>query len=194
MKKLSVLALVCGMLTLLLSQSYTEEITIGSDIVFPENTVTFVGETGMLTPGLTFIVHDVRYDGYRLSLSITSAPNVSGYIVYNDVPGKTYSAQETDELNVDNLIPIGAHCAIQVLDEDENEINTQILKSGLAVNSTFIFTFLATLPLERVVDEVRVRVAYGMMETLGELLNNPKTFDLLIPVQAESTAVPEEDQ
>lgn len=186
MKKSMLHVTLCAMLAIALLLAGTVQAEEPAKSVVSE-----VNVNGVNTKGITFVTHDVYYDGYLMLVSFTMKPNDDSLFV--DECGLGWTPDLVDANESKGLTPIGAYCELTVADAEGNEISTLMTgggeRRGSAVTRTFALHFEPDQPRQELV----ATVSYGVMEAPGTLIGEqPKTFDMIIPVQqpAELKEIP----
>lgn len=140
-------------------------------------------QKGENTPGITYTVQDLYYDGYLLQFSISQAPNGPGYTVYNDVLNDGEMTEEILAIRNAGSIPLGSYCELTALGPDGQEVGSTLISNGSQVGNTAVRTYGFCFQPGAEQPQVRVVVSYGVMETPGQVLGGIQTQSLTIPVQ-----------
>lgn len=159
--------------------------------VEPQNIASEMSKEGVDTKGISFITHDLYFDGSYLMLSVTMRPNDEKFTVVEDTIGDhdsfTYDGKESAE----NLL--GVYCDISVTDLDGNEIGSLINGGGEYNGNAYVRTFVVNFEPDKSYEEVVCNIYYGIMEKPGKLTEEEMSvFHLIAAVQnkAEKYEVP----
>ena len=189
-KRIHCLAIATLFVMLVPTIAITENIHNEVELILPENTIAYVSINGNNSDGLTFIVHDVYYDGYLLMLSITQRANSPSVHVYEDeVLGYTHEELlcALDIPSDTNISILGSYCNIELLGDENSIVSSEQCSGTTTTNGTLIehfrFHFLPTESHK----PLKVNVHYGVVETPGRPdLAQHDTFIIEIPVQSKS--------
>lgn len=160
----------CCVLALLPVCSFASEApsALDMDYPMPENTVKVVSIPGERTLGITFIVHDVYFDGLQLQVSVTQVANDPGNRVYEENVYELDPKQNVfvlgKNLDFENG-QVGAYCYVTAYSEDKKEViqpSGIIGPAGDALTQTNFFYFLP----HEIQDTIHVEVTCGVVETV----------------------------
>lgn len=153
-----------------------------AEYIEPQNIVSQMNKEGVESKGMSFITHDLYFDGHLLMLSVTMRPNddkcsaVEGFI-----GSEKFDTEKTDE-NV-----LGAYCELNITDSEGNNIGSVINGDGEDNGNAYTKTFIANFEPDKTYDEVMCTISYGIMESPGKLTeNNPEVFYVAAPIQKEA--------
>jgi hypothetical protein len=192
MKKRFLGLFMCCTLALLPVCSFASEVPSALSVIYPmpENTVKVVSLPGARTSGITYIVHDVYFDGLQLQVSVTQVANDPGAQVYEEDVYELDAKQNVfvlgKNLNLKNG-QVGSYCYVTAYGEDKKEVMGSGGKSGPEGNSLVQTDFFYFLPHE-IRDTVRVVVSCGVVETVVREDEDLKleNLELTIPSQIKA--------
>lgn len=145
MKKYFSLIVFGLLLTLFLNQSFAEQENL-SLVLSSKKIVSQVSKEGEATKGVTFVTHDIYYDGYLFLFNVTMLPNEDGFCVVNDVLGN-YESFPTETVPSD-LPLIGAYFEIGIADEEGQNVGNHLLGKGEYKGNAYTKTFAYSFPLD----------------------------------------------
>ncbi len=157
----------------------------GSTSAVPDATNVFATFTqkGEKTPGITYTVQDLYFDGYLLQFSISQAPNGPGYTVYNDVLNDGEITEEMLAIRNSGSTPLGSYCELTAIGADGQEVGSTLVSNGSQVGNAAVRTYGFCFQPGAEQPQARVVVSYGVMETPGQVLGGIQTQSLTVPVQ-----------
>ena len=132
----------------------------------PENIIKMISLPGARTSGITYIVHDVYFDGLQLKVSVTQAANDQGAQVFEECVYELDPKQNVfvlgKNLDFENG-QVGSYCYVTAYGVDKKEV---IFPSGIngpggdALVQTNFFYFLP----HEIRDTIHVEVSCGVVE------------------------------
>lgn len=161
------------------------ENTAGNASVCPTHANVFAtfAQEGENTPGITYTVQDLYFDGYLLRFTLTQAPNGPGYTVYNDVLSNGEITGEMLAIRNSGSVPLGSYCELTALGTDGQEVGSTLISEGSQVGNAAMRTYSFCFQPGAAPQPLRVVISYGVMETPGQVLGGMQTQTLTIPVQ-----------
>ena len=166
-KKVAGLLLCCAMALLpfyALASEAQPALPVGCPMT--ENIVRVVSVPGARTSGITFIVHDVYFDGLQLQVSVTQVPNDLGLSVFEEDVYELDPAQNAfvlgKNLDFDNG-QIGAYCQVIAYGEDHREMYNSGGESGPDGRSLVQTDYFNFTP-NRIQNTVHVEISCGVIE------------------------------
>ena len=179
------LAVCLAVLLAVLPLGSLAETAKGNATVSPAHANVFAtfAQKGENTPGITYTVQDLYYDGYLLQFSITQAPNGPGYTVYNDVLNDGEITEEMLAIRNSGSTPLGSYCELTAMSADGHEVGSTLVSNGSQVGNAAVRTYGFCFQPGAEQPQARVVVSYGVMETPGQVLGGIQIQTLTIPVQ-----------
>lgn len=170
MKKRFLAVLLCCMLALLPVCALASEAlpALPGNYPMPENTLKVMSLPGERTSGITYIVHDVYFDGLQLRVSVTQVANDPGVAVYEEDVYELDPEQNVFVLgkNLDfEKKQLGSYCYVTAYGEDGKEAMGSHGESGPKGDALMQTDFVYFLP-HQIQDTVRVVVSCGVVETV----------------------------
>lgn len=159
--------------------------------VEPQHIASEMSKKGVDTKGISFIAHDLYFDGSYLMLSVTMRPNDEKFTAVEDTIGDHNSFTYDGKESAENLL--GVYCDISVTDLDGNEIGSPINGGGEYNGNAYMRTFVVNFEPDKSYEEVVCNIYYGIMEKPGKLTEEEMSvFHLIAAVQnkAEKYEVP----
>ena len=162
--------LMCCTMAFLPVCSFASEVpsALPIDYPMPENIVKVVSLPGARTLGITYIVHDVYFDGLQLQVSVTQVANDPGNQVYEENVYELDPKQNVfvlgKNLDFENG-QIGSYCYVTAYGEDNKEVIFPSGISGPGGDALVQTNFFYFLPHENR-DTVNVQVSCGVVETV----------------------------
>lgn len=197
MKKRFIGLFMCCTLALLPVCSFASEVpsALPMDYPMPENTVKVMSLPGVRTSGITYIVHDVYFDGLQLKVSVTQVANDPGAHVYEEDVYELDPKQNVfvlgKNLDFENR-QVGSYCYTAAYGGDKKEIMGFGGESGPYGNSLVQTDSFYFLPHE-IRDTVHVVVTCGVVETVvrndEDLKLERIELDILSQKKAEAKTV-----
>lgn len=163
----------------------------GDKYTEPQNVVSEMSKDGVDTKGISFITHDMYFDGSYLMLSVTMRPNDEKFTVVEDTVGDHDKFMYEGKESAENLL--GVYCDMTVTDPDGNEIGSLINGGGEYNGNAYVHTFVVNFEPDKIYDEVVCNIHYGIMEKPGKLTEEEMSvYHVVAPIQnkAEKYEVP----
>ena len=155
----------------------------------PENTVKVVSLKGERTSGITYIVHDVIFDGLQLKVSVTQAANDPGVQVYEENVFELDPKQNVfvlgKNLDFENG-QLGSYCYVTAYGADKKEMIYPSEISGPGGNALVQTSYFYFLPHE-IRNTMNIEVSCGVVEKVVREDEDLKLqdYDLTVLSQAQ---------
>lgn len=144
-----------------------------------------MSKEGVNSKGISFITHDLYFDGHMLMLSVTMKPNDDKYMVVEDTQGN-HDKFNIDTLDSDKNI-IGAYCEMTLTDSEGNNIASIINGGSKSNGNALVKTFIASFEPDKKYEDLSCNISYGILESPGKLTDKePGVYHVIAPIQSKA--------
>ena len=181
--------LLCRALALLPVYSFASSVPspLPSDFPMPENTVKVVSLPGARTSGITYIVHDVYFDGLQLQVSVSQVANDPGVQVFEEIVYEQDPKQNVfvlgKNLDFENG-QLGSYCDVTAYGEDKKEMIFPSEINGPGGSALVQTNFFYFLPHE-IQDTMNIVVSCGVVEKVVREDEELKLEDIVLTVPSQ---------
>ena len=181
--------LLCRALALLPVCSFASNVPspLPSDFPMPENTIKVVSLPGARTSGITYIVHDVYFDGLQLQVSVAQVANDPGVQVFGENVYEQDPKQNVfvlgKNLDFENG-QLGSYCDVTVHSEDKKEMIFPSGINGPGGNTLVQTNFFYFLPHE-IQDTMNIVISCGVVEKVVREDEDLKLEDIVLTIPSQ---------